>query len=88
MREKPVSPKSEEDDDQHGAGEAEHMVGAVGPAEAAPAGYASDYSDTLSTGADIAREAGAPIDPRCVVTEEIDIYPKRWAVYRAGSAGR
>eukprot|EP00959_Pyramimonas_sp_CCMP1952_P279419 5841895-Pyramimonas_sp.AAC.1 len=49
------------------------MAEAVGPTAAAPAGYASDYSDTLSIGTDIAYDTGTPIDPRCVVAEEMDL---------------
>eukprot|EP00959_Pyramimonas_sp_CCMP1952_P427992 8963298-Pyramimonas_sp.AAC.1 len=62
------------------------MAEAVDPTAAAPAGHASGYSDTLSTVTDIAYDADAPIDPRCVVTEEMDLSPERWVVCRAGSA--
>eukprot|EP00959_Pyramimonas_sp_CCMP1952_P011663 245093-Pyramimonas_sp.AAC.1 len=47
----PASPKPE-DDDQQGDDEAEDMAEVVDPTEAALAGYASDYSDALSTVAD------------------------------------
>eukprot|EP00959_Pyramimonas_sp_CCMP1952_P189988 3974533-Pyramimonas_sp.AAC.1 len=49
------------------------MAEEVDPAEAAPAGCDSDFSDTLATGADVADVACnvvTPIDPRCAVTED------------------
>eukprot|EP00959_Pyramimonas_sp_CCMP1952_P302001 6319643-Pyramimonas_sp.AAC.1 len=67
------------------------MAEEVDPAEAAPAGHGSDFSDALATGADIADiacDAGAPIDPAYAVAEEIDLSSKRLVVYRAGSVGR
>eukprot|EP00959_Pyramimonas_sp_CCMP1952_P371786 7785217-Pyramimonas_sp.AAC.1 len=63
------------------------MAEAVDPAAAAPAGHASVCSDTLSTGTDVACDTDAPIGPRYVVTEEMDLSTERWDVYRAGSVG-
>eukprot|EP00959_Pyramimonas_sp_CCMP1952_P398213 8343206-Pyramimonas_sp.AAC.1 len=61
------------------------MAEAVDPTAGAPAGCASDCSDTLSTVADVVYDADTPIDPRCVVTGEMDLSPERWVVYRAGT---
>eukprot|EP00959_Pyramimonas_sp_CCMP1952_P136117 2847899-Pyramimonas_sp.AAC.1 len=63
------------------------MAEEVDPAEAAPAGYASEYSDAHSTVTGVTYDADTPIAPRCVVTEEMDLSPKRRVAYRAGSAG-
>eukprot|EP00959_Pyramimonas_sp_CCMP1952_P177638 3713002-Pyramimonas_sp.AAC.1 len=61
----PASPKSEEDD-QGGSDEDEEMAEEVDPAEAAPAGHASECSGAGSAIADVAYDADTPIDPRCV----------------------
>eukprot|EP00959_Pyramimonas_sp_CCMP1952_P254538 5316472-Pyramimonas_sp.AAC.1 len=88
---KPASPTSEEDDQQEAdEAEVEAMAAEVDPAEAAPGGYDSDSSDALTTGtgiADVARDAGTPIDPRNAVTEEMGLSPRRRVVYRAGFVG-
>eukprot|EP00959_Pyramimonas_sp_CCMP1952_P363567 7613186-Pyramimonas_sp.AAC.1 len=66
----PASPKPEEDD-QQGDNEANYMAEAVDPMAAAPVGYASDYSDALSTVTDVTYDADTPIDPRCIVTGDM-----------------
>eukprot|EP00959_Pyramimonas_sp_CCMP1952_P404534 8478293-Pyramimonas_sp.AAC.1 len=59
------------------------MAEGVDPADAAPAGYAS--GDSIATC--VACKTGAPIVPRCVVTEAIDLSPGRRIAYRAEGVG-
>eukprot|EP00959_Pyramimonas_sp_CCMP1952_P041571 869392-Pyramimonas_sp.AAC.1 len=63
------------------------MAEEVDPAEAAPAGCASECSDAHSTVAGVAYDADTLIDPRLVVTEEMDLSPEGRVAYRAGSVG-
>eukprot|EP00959_Pyramimonas_sp_CCMP1952_P406684 8523711-Pyramimonas_sp.AAC.1 len=64
-------------DDQQVADEYEDDVMAeeVDPTEAAPAGYASMYSDVCSLAADVACDTGTFIDLEYAVTEEVDLSP-------------
>eukprot|EP00959_Pyramimonas_sp_CCMP1952_P265023 5541600-Pyramimonas_sp.AAC.1 len=59
------------------------MAEEVDPADAAPAGRASD--DSIA--ADVACETGTPIDLRSVVTEALDLSPERRIPYRAEGVG-
>eukprot|EP00959_Pyramimonas_sp_CCMP1952_P347920 7287763-Pyramimonas_sp.AAC.1 len=52
------------------------MVEAVDPMAAAPARCASYYSDALSTVADVTYDADTLLDPRCIVTKDMDISSK------------
>eukprot|EP00959_Pyramimonas_sp_CCMP1952_P288621 6035573-Pyramimonas_sp.AAC.1 len=61
------------------------MAEPVDPAAEAPAGYASDYSDALSTVTDATCETDAPIGH--VFTKYMDLSNRRWVVYRVGSVG-
>eukprot|EP00959_Pyramimonas_sp_CCMP1952_P023751 498554-Pyramimonas_sp.AAC.1 len=65
-----------EEDDQLEDGEAEDMAQAVDPAAAAPEGYGSDYSDAFSTLTDVTYDTDTPIDPRYILTEDMEISPK------------
>eukprot|EP00959_Pyramimonas_sp_CCMP1952_P392442 8223663-Pyramimonas_sp.AAC.1 len=53
------------------------MSEAVDPAAAAPAGYASDYSDALAAVTDVTYDADTPIDPRCIVTKRHGSFPPK-----------
>eukprot|EP00959_Pyramimonas_sp_CCMP1952_P284393 5944955-Pyramimonas_sp.AAC.1 len=63
------------------------MAEAVDPAAEVLAGYASDYSDALSIVTGVTCETDTPIGPGYIATKDMDLSPKRWVVYRAGSVG-